>query len=80
MNCAVVSQDALIVVNIIVADPSIDPPPEGCALIGIVDGEPCDIGWVYDPATNTFSDPNPPPPEGVTAPEGPPTPPKEVEV
>jgi len=80
MNCAVVSQDALIVVNIIVADPSIDPPPEGCVLIGIVDGEPCDIGWIYDPATNTFSDPNPPPPEGVTAPEGPPTPPKEVEV
>jgi hypothetical protein len=75
-----VSQDALTVVNIIVADPSSDPPPEGCALVGIVDGEPCDIGWIYDPATNTFSDPNPPPPEGVTAPEGPPTPPKEVEV
>ena len=69
MNCAVVNQETLIVLNIIVADPAIDPPPEGCVLIGITDGEPCDIGWVYDPATNTFLNPNPPPPEEITSPE-----------
>lgn len=63
MNCAVVSQDTLIVVNIIVADPFLDPPPAGCVLVGLTDGEPCSIGWLYDPATNTFSNPNPPPPE-----------------
>lgn len=67
MNSAVVSQGTLIVVNIIVADPAIDPPPYDCVLIGLVDGEPCNIGWLYDPATNTFSDPNPPPPEEVVA-------------
>jgi hypothetical protein len=65
MNCAVVSQDALTVVNIIVADPSSDPPPEGCALVVLTPGEPCDIGWIYDPATNTFSDPNLLPLEGI---------------
>ena len=65
MNCAVVSQDTMIVVNIIVADPTIDPPPNGCVLIGLVEGEPCDIGWIYDPDTNTFANPNPPPPEEV---------------
>jgi hypothetical protein len=69
MNSAVVSQDTLIVMNIIVADPAIDPPPEGCVLIGLVEGEPCNIGWIYNPSTNTFSDPNPPPPEEVTSPE-----------
>jgi hypothetical protein len=65
MNSAVVSQDTLIVVNIIVADPAVDPPPTGCVLIGLTYGEPCGIGWLYDPDTNTFSDPNPPPPEEV---------------
>ena len=65
MNSAVVSQDTLIVVNIIVADPVTDPPPSGCVLIGLEEGVPCDIGWIYNPATNTFSNPNPPPPEEV---------------
>ena len=69
MNSAVVSQDTLIVINIIVADPAIDPPPSGCVLIALTDGEPCDIGWLYDPDTNTFSDPNPPPPEEIVVPE-----------
>ncbi len=67
MKSAVVDQDTMIVVNIIVADPSTDPPPAGCLLVGLVDGEPCGIGWVYDPVTNTFSDPNPPPPEEAEA-------------
>lgn len=69
MNSAVVEQDTLIVVNIIVADPVTDPPPVGCVLIGLTPDEPCNIGWLYDPATNTFSDPNPPPPEETVVPE-----------
>lgn len=67
MNSAVVEQDTLIVVNIIVADPAVDPPPVGCVLIGLDPSEPCNIGWLYDPATNTFSNPNPPPPEEAVA-------------
>lgn len=59
MNSAVVDQASLIVLNIIVANPDVDPAPDGCMLIGLVDGQPCDIGWIYDPATNTFTNPNP---------------------
>lgn len=79
MNSAVVDELTLIVVNIIVADPAIDPPPDGCILVGLVEGEPCNIGWIYDPATNTFYDPNPPPPEEVEVPD-PDLPPEEVAV
>lgn len=67
MNCAVVEQDTLIVINIIVADPVIDPPPAGCVLIGLSPDQLCNIGWIYDPATNTFSNPNPPPAEEAVA-------------
>ena len=65
MNSAVVDEGTLIVVNIIVADPTVDPPPPGYLLIGLTDGEPCNIGWIYDPSTNAFSDPNHPPPEAA---------------
>lgn len=65
MNCAVVSQETMIVVNIIVADPVLDRPPSGCILVGLTPDTPCDIGWIYDPETNTFSNPNPPLPEEV---------------
>lgn len=60
MKAAVVEIATNIVVNIIVADPNVDPPPEGCILVDCTD-TPCDIGWVYDPQTGTFS----PPPEPV---------------
>ena len=65
MNSAVVDQNTQIVVNIVVADPTIDPPPVGCILVGLAVDEPCDIGWVYNSGSNTFSDPNPPSLEGV---------------
>jgi hypothetical protein len=55
MGCAVVQDVTNIVVNMIVADPS-DPPPEGCFLVDITD-KACDIGWIYDPVTQTFSPP-----------------------
>jgi hypothetical protein len=41
----------------------IDPAPEGCTIIGIPDDSPVQIGWIYDPATGQFTDPNPSAPE-----------------
>ena len=62
MQCAVVQYSDNVVINIIMADPAKDQPPIGCFLVDITD-IPCGIGWIYDPATGTFTDPNPPPPE-----------------
>jgi len=62
MRAAVVDILTNIVINIIVANAGVDPAPEGTLLVDVTD-IPCDIGWVYDPATGTFSDPNPPPAE-----------------
>ena len=59
MNCAVVDNNTLLVVNIIVADPAIDKPIEGCTLVALDLTTTCDIGWAYDPATGLFIDPNP---------------------
>lgn len=61
MRAAVVSLTDYIVVNIIVADASKDPAPDGCILVDVTDIQ-CDIGWIYDPDTGTFTNPNPPPP------------------
>lgn len=58
MRAAVVDLSTYIVVNIIIADASKDPPPDGCMLIDVTDVY-CSIGWIYDPQTGTFS----PPPE-----------------
>jgi|GEM_PF-3192618 len=60
MGCAVVSKDTWSVINLIVADPKIDAAPEGCILVGITVTDPCDIGWTYDPTTETIVNPNPP--------------------
>jgi len=60
MRCAVVQNSDNIVVNLIMADPSVDPAPEGTILVGLPDDSPVDIGWIYDPATGQFTDPNPP--------------------
>jgi hypothetical protein len=35
------------VVNLIIASPS-DLAPEGCQLIEVMNGQPCDIGWYWD--------------------------------
>ncbi len=62
---AVIDNQTNIVVNRIVADASIALPPDGCYLVDITNTF-CDIGWVYDPVSNTFTDPNPPPPPEPT--------------
>jgi len=60
MKCAVVSLSDNTVINVILADPSIDTAYEGTRLVGIDDNFPVRIGWLYDPATGQFTDPNPP--------------------
>ena len=47
------------------ADPATDPAPEGCTIVGLPDDSPVSFGWIYDPATGQFTDPNPPPAEGA---------------
>jgi hypothetical protein len=59
MRAAVIDLLTNIVINIIVANAGVDPAPEGTLLVDVIE-IPCDIGWVYDPATGTFTDPNPP--------------------
>jgi len=58
MRCAVVSLATGEVLNIIVADPG-DPAQDGCVLVALEDGQPCDIGWLM--VGLEFVDPNPPP-------------------
>lgn len=59
MRSALINEVTLIVENIIVADPSVDPAPSGYLLVD-VSNEKVEIGWIYDPNTGTFSNPNPP--------------------
>jgi len=56
MVAAVVQLSNLIVLNIIMADANVDPPPNGCELIDITNGPQCGIGWFYNPANGTFFD------------------------
>lgn len=58
-RCAVVSSDTKIIQSIIVAEPT-DIPYEGTYLVLVAEDVFCDIGWLHDPITNTFIDPNPP--------------------
>ena len=60
MKCAVVQNSDNIVVNVIVADPFVDPAPESTIFVGLPDDSSISIGWIYDPATGQFTDPNPP--------------------
>jgi hypothetical protein len=60
MKCAVVSLSDNTVINVILANPFVDPAYEGTELVGIEDNLPISMGWIYDPATGQFTDPNPP--------------------
>jgi len=57
MRCALINQSTNIVENIIIADPSVDPAPDGYLIIGLPEDSPVAIDWVYDPATGQFSKP-----------------------
>jgi hypothetical protein len=60
MRCAVVQNSNNLVINLIIADPSVDPAYEGTILVGLPEDSSVGIGWIYDPATGQFADPNPP--------------------
>lgn len=60
MRCALVNEATNIVDNIIMADPAVDPAPPGYLIIGLPDDSQVSFGWIYDPATGQFTDPNPP--------------------
>lgn len=53
-TCAVVRLSDGLIINIIVAAPS-DPAPDGCQLVEVMTGQPCDIGWYY--ANSVFNGP-----------------------
>lgn len=53
-----------VVTNIIVADAAVDQVPSGCILVDVTDRE-CDIDWLYDYATDAFTNPTPPLPNGI---------------
>jgi hypothetical protein len=57
VTSALVDASTLIVVNIVMADPAVDPAPPGYLLIGLTPDNPCNIGDVYDPATGKFEAP-----------------------
>lgn len=61
-TCAVCQISDGLVINIIVAVPS-DNPPIGCELVEIMNEQPCDIGWFWN--GTDFIDPNPPEPEVI---------------
>lgn len=74
MRCALVQNSDETVINIIMADPAVDPAPEGCTLVGLPDDSSVSFGWIYNPSTGQFTDPNPPAPvEEVVAPAPEPT-------
>ena len=57
MRSAMVQISDNIVANVIMADPAVDPAPDGFLLIALPDDSPVSIGWIYDPATGQFTDP-----------------------
>lgn len=57
-NCALVQTVDNVVINIIVADPSVDPAPDGCTIVGLPSDSPVTFGWIYNPADGTFTDPS----------------------
>ena len=59
ITSALVDAETLIVVNVIVADPAVDPAPPGYLLIGLQPGQDCQAGYIYDPATGALSPPEP---------------------
>lgn len=58
MRSALVNETTNIVENIIVAEPVTPSPFTGYIMVGLTDGEPCDIGWSYNPIDGTFNPPS----------------------
>lgn len=54
MKAAVIDKNTNIVINVIVADAYTELAPDGYYLVDVTDVF-CDIGYNYDPTTQTFS-------------------------
>ena len=59
ITSALVDAETLIVVNVIVADPAVDPAPPGYLLIGLQPGQDCQAGYIYDPVPGALTPPEP---------------------
>ena len=56
-NCALVQNSNETVINMIVADPTVDPAPESCTIVGLPEGSTVTFGWVYNSSTQQFTAP-----------------------
>lgn len=52
---AVVDLQSLTVINVIIADATVDLPPEGCTLIDVSALSDVGMGDIYDPVQNSFT-------------------------
>lgn len=68
MRSALVNQQTYIVDNVIIADPSVDPAPIGYDMIALPPDSPVSIGWIYNPSTGEFTNPNPVDPDSTGEP------------
>lgn len=59
MRCALVNLSNNIVENLIIADPAVDPSPPGFVIISLPEDSPVAIGWLYNPSTGEFTNPEP---------------------
>jgi hypothetical protein len=57
MRSAVVQISDNIVINVIMANPAVDPAPAGCILVLLADDSSVSMGWIYNPSTGQFSEP-----------------------
>lgn len=48
MRCALIDLSTNLVVNLIIADPAIDPAPNGYLIVGLPDDSLVDMGWTYN--------------------------------
>lgn len=59
-RCAVIDDQSNIVGNVIMANPDVDNPPANTFFVKLPDDSLVSIGWIYNPSTKTFTDPNNP--------------------
>ena len=58
MRCAFLNEENNIVENVIVADASVDPAPNGFYLINLPEDSLVTFGWKYNKSTGEFTPPS----------------------
>lgn len=69
MRCAVIDSNNIVQNTVVWDGSSPYNPGPGLSLVEIKDGVDYGPGWIYDPATGTFTDPNPPQPDPQPEPD-----------